>query len=111
MVPDLIPRTLSIETVDITASRITGMSFRFYFSLEWEKFEVFVHTKSNELISHIYPNEFVFMPLSANDEILWLQLRSNGHAPSLMVCSNMSHHFLLTGPFLKHRVIANHPQG
>jgi hypothetical protein len=100
MVPDSIPRTLSIETIDITARCITGISFRLYPSLEWKKFDVFIHTESNKPTSYAKSSRFVFMPLPADDEILWLQLRSNKHASSLMVCSDMSYHSVSTGPLL-----------
>lgn len=97
MVPDSIPRTLSIETIDITAGCITGISFRLYPSLQWKKFDVFVHTKNDKPTSCVKSSKFVFMPLPADDEILWLQLRSSKHASSLMVCSDMSHYSLLAG--------------
>jgi hypothetical protein len=100
MVPDLIPLNLSIETFGITASYITGISFRFYSSREWEKFEVFLHAESHKPTYQTKFSYLVFMPLPANDEILWLQLRSSRHASSLMVFFDMSYQSLLTGPSL-----------
>ncbi|KAM0207678.1 hypothetical protein ACHAQI_007475 [Fusarium lateritium] len=76
MVPDFIPRNFSIETIDITASHITGISFRFYTLDDWQKFDVFVHTESDKPSSHAKPDTLVFMPLPANDEILWLQVET-----------------------------------
>ncbi|CAJ0538837.1 Ff.00g067520.m01.CDS01 [Fusarium sp. VM40] len=90
MVPDSIPRTLSIETIDITARCITGISFRLSPSLQWKKFDVFVHDKSKKPTSCTKSGKFVFMPLPTDDEILWLQLRSSKHASSLMVKTKLS---------------------